>query len=457
MDRESMEKLNVTYARERKRLKRGKNRHVRIGQVYGMDNLRLADLSARKGKKARKGVRIFDRDPEGNLGRLSADIKSFSYHTSPGHDCYRECPCGKRRLLHKLPYYPDHVAHHALMRVIMPVLNKSYYHDSSASIKGRGIHYAARRIRRYIEENRDAGRLYFGKLDFVKFYALIDQERIHGCLSRKFSDKGIRYLIREAVTALDEGLGIGLYPIQPFANYYTGDLCRGVMARFSVRVFIYCDDIAIVGRDKKQVWGAINFVREYAEKSMRQPLHGNIGVQVIDEGNGLDMVGYRFFMGHTALRKRMKRRFQKKMHNLRDPARRYRVAQSYKGWLMHCDGFNLWRKTTGMKSFKDMNVPTFEKLDADGKRILEGMRTSASMLSDREIIFRDVEFDVKSKYKKTAAVVQVEDNGKRFKFFTCNQKLIETFRYVSEHDGFPFRGTLVRANGGNGLPDYMIQ
>ncbi len=450
-----MEETELAYKRKRKL--RGKNRHLSVSQVHDINNLREADCEARKGKKAHKGVRIFDRNANENLNKLAADIRDLKFHTSPGHETQRKCPCGKVRLLHKLPYYPDHITHHALMRCILPTLIRSYYYDSSASIKNKGMHFAAKRIERYIDENKDAGVLYYAKLDFTKFYHNIVQEKLEHRLARKFTDRGIRYLNHEIITACETGLGIGLYPIQPFANYYTCDLCREVMRRFKVRVFIYCDDIAIVGRDKKEVWKAVNYVKEYAEKVMEQPLHTNIGVQIIDENHFMDMVGYRFYFGHTLLRKRMKETFKRKMHNLKDPMRRYRVAMSYKGWLMHCNGFNLWCKVTNMKSFKDMQVPTFEKKDAEGKRMLEGIRMSASMLADREIIFRDVELDVKSKYKKAAAIVQVEDNGKLFKFFTCNQKLIETLRYINTHDGFPFKGTLVRTNAGSGLPDYAIQ
>lgn len=441
----------------RKRVRRGKNRHVTLQGVCDPANLREAEREARKGKKAHKGVRIFDRDAEANLARLASDIGGLRFRTSPGHECVRRCPCGKERILHKLPYFPDHIMQHALMRRIMPVLVRSYYYDSYASIKGKGMHFAAKRIERYIDENKDAGRLYYAKLDFKKFYHNIVQEKIWRSLAAKFTDKGIRHLIREVITACEEGLGIGLFPIQPFANYYTGALCRGVMARFKVRVFIYCDDIALIGRDKREVWKAVNYVRDYAEKVMEQPLHENAGVQIIDSTHFLDMVGYRFYFGHTLLRKRMKNRFKRKMHNLKDPMRRYRAAMSYKGWLMHCDGFNLWRRITGMKTFSEMNVPSFEKRDADGKRLLDGIRTSASMLADREIVFTDVELDVKSKYKKMAAVVQVEENGRKYKFFTCNHKLIETLRYINAHDGFPFRGTLVRTNNNGGLPDYAIQ
>lgn len=110
-----------------------------------------------------------------------------------------------------------------------------------------------------------------------------------------------------------------------------------------------------------------------------------------------------------------------------------------------------------MKSFKELCVPKFDKKDADGKRMLEGTRVSASMFVDREVVFLDAEIGVKSKFKdKQSAVIQIEDSGRKYKFFTNNKKLIQTIQYVKDHDAFPFKGTLTRANT-SGLPDYEIK
>lgn len=449
-------------AYKRKARLRGKHRKVRIQQVFDMRNLEEADRQARKGKRDHKGVRLFDRSKGENLMNLHKMLVSETYHTSPGHECVRHCPCGKDRLLHKLPYYPDHIAHHALMQVIMPVLMTYYYYESAASIKGKGMHFAARRVERWIDENRDAGRLYYAKLDFVKFYHLIDQQKIYNFLCTIFGNKGIRYLLWEVVTACEYGLGIGLFPIQPIANGYNCPLCRQLMAKFRVRVEIYCDDILIMSRDKKEVWKAVNYVKDYARDVMAQPLHENIGVQIIDTTHRVDFVGYQFFFGHTLLRKRMKGRFKRTMHRQQDDMHRYQSAQSYKGWLMHCDGFNLWKKVMAIKSFKELQVPSFDKKDADGKRMLEGLRVSMESLADHEIIFLDVEFDVRSKFPdkkdgtpKMSAVVQVEEYSKKKKFFTNNGMLIETLRFCKEKEMFPFKGTL-QAKNKAGLPDYEI-
>lgn len=425
--------------------KRGKNRKVRIAQVAEWDNLLLADKEASKGKASHRGVRIHRSQAESDLKKLRSAILGRTYHTSEGRECEVRCPCGKRRVLHKLPYYPDHICHHAMMQVMFPVLTKAYYVDSAASIKGRGMHYAARRLRRYIDENRDAGRLYYVKMDFTKFYHNISQRKICGSLSRKFGDAGIRYLVREAVTACKRGLGIGHYPIQPFVNYYTGDLCREVQGAYRVRMLIYCDDIVVIGRSKHEVRRAYRHVQGYAARVMGQAMHKGVSVQVVDGRNFVDFVGYRFYLTHTTLRKRMASKFKRKMHLLTDPVRRYEAANAYRGWLRHCDGFNLWKHVMGMKSFKDLQVPERVPVDAEGKRIFEATRAPISSLEGRELTFLDAEFGVKSKFEgKTSTVVLVEDGLKRYKFFTCDAGLKHIFEYVKERGSFPFTGRIVR-------------
>lgn len=342
------------------------------------------------------------------------------------------------------------------MQVIMPILNKYFYADSSASVEGKGIHYAEKRTIKWIDKHKSAGRLYYSKLDFVKFYHNIDQEKCYESLCKTFGDKGIRYLLHEVVTACEKGLGIGLYPIQPLANFYMCALCREVMSKFDVYMEIYCDDIVIISESKKEVWRAVNYVKEYAANVLCQPLHENIGVQIIDENHFLDFVGYRYYFNHTLIRKKMKSRFKRKMARLREPMKRYSVAVSYKGWLQHCNGMSLWRSVMNMKSFKDIKVPRFEKVDSNGKRILEGSRVAISMLTEQKLTFTDVETEMTSKFGKPAAVVQVQDEkGKLFKFFTSSPRLLQVMSYVKENNELPFAGKIVNRNT-SGYPDYDI-
>lgn len=447
-------------AYKRKARKRQKHRKVRLAQVSDMLNLLEAVRKSRKGKEGKKGVRIFDKDYDGNLARLQQSINDGSFRTSEGHDCMRKCPCGKVRRLHKLPYYPDHIMHHALMQVLMPTFIRALYKESGASVRGRGMMYAKERTERWIDEHKDAGRIYYVKLDFVKFYENVDQHEIFQALCAFFTDKGIRQLLKEVVFALPKGLGIGLYPIQTLTNFYMSILCRDVCRLYKVKVEIYCDDVVVLGTDKREVWRAVGYISDYASRQMHQPIHDGIGMQIIDGRHFLDFVGYRFYFNHTLLRKRMKEKFKRKMHNLTNPMRRYQVAMSYKGWLTHCKGFNLWRKTTGMETFDDFEMPTFDELDADGKRIFQGRKGNIATILNQPMTLIDVEFGVRSQFGKTGFtnLMQVQVGGFLYKIRSGNAYLEKQLHWFQDNGKLPLRGwKFVNWNtSGVGNPDYRI-
>ena len=448
-----MEEKELAY--KRKARLRGKNRKVTIESIASPKNLELADKKARKGKANHKGVKIHDRNRDANLAQLAKDLVNETFVTSPSHECKRLCPCGKVRKLTKLPFFPDHIAHHALMQKILPVLINIIVYDSYASVKGKGMTFAKKRVRRYIDLYGVMP--YFAKLDFVKFYQNIVQYIIFELLCRTFGNRGIRALLFEVITVCKEGLGIGLNPIQTIANYYVSYLVRYVAKYSKAKLFVYCDDIVVMHSDKKEVWKAVNAIRKYAAEVMKQPLHDNIGVQKITKDHALDFVGFQFFSNRTLLRKRMKKRFARKMAKLKDEKRRYEVATSYKGWLMHCDGLNLFKKIMNMKSFKDLKIPEFVARDAQGNRYFDAQKKTISELTGEPLTFIDAEFGVKSKYGKDTVIVLAKDSRDRsVKFFTASPRLIHIFKAVKENNEFPFVGELYNANP-NGRTNFNIR
>lgn len=92
----------------------------RIGNLYeriiSLDNLRLADQKARRGKGQSYGVRVHDKNREENILRLHELLKSKNFKTSQYETFTIYEP--KERLIFRLPYYPDRIVHHAIMNVL---------------------------------------------------------------------------------------------------------------------------------------------------------------------------------------------------------------------------------------------------------------------------------------------------------------------------------------------------
>ncbi len=184
-------------------------------KIYDMDNLRLAAKKAMKGKGCQKGVQEFKKDEEGNLWKLHYMLRSKTYKTSPYHvfTIVEE----KVREIFSLPFFPDRVAHHALMLQIEPILTKMFTSDTYSCISGRGPHkalYAIKDALRDVENTK-----YFLKLDIKKFYPSIDHDILKKLLGRKFKDNDLLNLLDEIIDSVG-GLPIGSYPSQILANFY---------------------------------------------------------------------------------------------------------------------------------------------------------------------------------------------------------------------------------------------
>ena len=113
----------------------------RIGNLYeriiSLKNLQEADAKAQKGKSNQYGVIIHNRNKEGNLLILQDQLASKTYQTSH-YDIFTVHE-PKERTVYRLSYFPDRIAHHAIMNVLEPIFVGTFTVDTYSCIKKRGI------------------------------------------------------------------------------------------------------------------------------------------------------------------------------------------------------------------------------------------------------------------------------------------------------------------------------
>lgn len=424
---------------------KGKHRKIKISAVWDWDNLVAAEKEARKGKGRKHGVRRFDAyGVERGLKEIQQMLQSGSFRSSDPTVILRKCPCGKTRELTKVPYFPDHIVHHALMRVIGGTIDKALYGDSFAGVKERGIHKALYRVHRWVDVY---GYAYFAKTDFKKFYASINQELCYLSLCRLFHDKGIRLLLREVLTVREHGLGIGLYPVQAIANYYLDTLARGINRRGRVHVFSYCDDLLLIGRTKKDVWQGVDRIRRFAMET-GLGVHDGTDVNKVTEQTSIDFVGYRVFTNRTAIRKRIKMRMKHtETHN---------ALISYRGWLQHCNGRTLWQKIKKMKKFSDLGIKKIDR-DEKGRMFFDVPMVKCEFLKDRTIVVKNFQADCDTRHGDGRYAVLCSEGGRDCKFLTNNPRMKNVLDQCREMEAFPFEAVLrCRSLGGN-KTDYYFE
>lgn len=322
----------------------------RIGNLYdkiiSLENLRLADEHARKGKAKTYGVKVHDRNREANLLALHEQLKQGTYRTSQYSTFTIYEP--KERVIYRLPYFPDRIVHHAVMNVLEPIWLSVFTADTYSCIKKRGIHAAARKLRRVIDKEKQGSR-YCLKIDIRKFYPSINHDVLKTIVRRKIKDTRLLALLDEIIDSA-EGLPIGNYLSQYLANLILTYFDHWVKEVKKVRYYFrYADDIVVLHSDKKFLRGLLAEFETYLADNVRLEVKSNkqifpVGKDHRDKhGRGIDFLGFVFYLNETRLRKRIKQNLCRKCAKLikrKNPidAKDFKQAiASWWGWCKYSD------------------------------------------------------------------------------------------------------------------------
>lgn len=331
----------------------------RIGNLYAriisLENLRLADERARRGKAGTYGVRLHDKNREANLLALHEALMTGTFRTSPYSVFTIHEP--KERVIYRLPYYPDRIVHHAIMNVLEPILVRTFTHNTYSCIKGRGIEGCARHVERLIR--RYEGRpLYCLKIDIRKFYPSMKHHVLKSIVRRKIKDKRLLALL-DGIIDSTEGLPIGNYLSQYLANWSLCYFMHAVNERLHLDAAEYADDIVFLADSKQTLHAAFKqFIRPYIEQRLEMKVKPNYQVFPIAanrrdrHGRALDYVGYLFYRQHRLLRKGIKQNLCRAVAKIRrqptpvSPAEFKQRLAPWLGWAKHCRANHLLQTLT---------------------------------------------------------------------------------------------------------------
>ncbi len=360
---------------------------------------------------------------------------------------------GKQRRIQILTM-KDRIAVHAIMAVVDRHLKKRFIRTTSASIKNRGMHDLMKYIQRDMQDDPEGTR-YCYKFDISKFYESVQQDFVARCVRHVFKDRKLIAMLDGFIHMMPQGISIGLRSSQGLGNlllsvyldHYLKDEC-------GVRHFYrYCDDGVVLCRTKAELWEIRNAVHQRLE-SIGLKVKANERVFPVSEG--IDFLGFVIYPDHVLLRKRIKQKFARKMHEVKSRKRRRVLTASFYGMAKHADCNMLFNKLTGkrMRSFKDLNVAYKPE---DGKKRFEGAVVSIRELVNLPIVVKDFEVGVKTSQGEDRCVVSIEQNGEAKKFFTNSEEMKNILQQVSEMpDGFPFETTIKAVAFGKGRTKYIF-
>jgi hypothetical protein len=421
-------------------MKRFSNLYERICDY---NNLVAAAENARKGKNRQGAVKDFYKDFETNIRQLQEELLSHTFKTSAYSIFTVYEP--KERVIYRLPFR-DRVVHWAIMLVVESIWVRNFTRDTYSCIVKRGIHGAFRKLKSDLKDV--PGTQYCLKVDVRKFYPSIDHNILKGIIRKKIKDVALLSLLDGIIDSVppDEGVPIGNYLSQFFANLYLSEFDHILKERYRVKYYYrYADDIVVLDSSKERLHALLVAMNDYlcAERNMR--LKGNFQIFPV-AARGIDFIGYVFYHTHILIRKRNKQALARQLSKLRkkdlsDRDIMLRVA-SRVGFIQHCNSTNL---------FKILNVNRMKKFSEveKTKGRLDGAKLHIDEILNRPI--KVLTFDIsnsKHNNEKCLTLQYEIEEGEEKKWvkhisFTGSKNLLRQVEGLSPED-FPFAGKIIK-------------
>lgn len=321
----------------------------RVGYIFeeicSIENIQLAITNASKGKHNRRTVRNVLEHREQAAEAIREMLISKSYKPKPYRAFkIKDGANKKERTIYCPAFYPDQIIHWAIMQIIQPVIMKGMYKFSCGSIPGRGMHYGKRYLERWIRRDHKHTK-YCLKLDIKKYYPHINNEVLKKQFCAKIKDNEALWIIDSIIDSHAEGLPIGNYTSQWWANFYLEGLDHYIKEVLRIKYYLrYMDDMALFSNNKKALHKARKLIAEFIAP-LGLTLKENWQVFRVD-ARAVDFLGFRFYRNKTTLRKRnalrIRRRVNKAYKKGKVTVKDARAILSYLGWITHSNSHNFY-------------------------------------------------------------------------------------------------------------------
>lgn len=309
------------------------------------ENLFVAWWEFRCGKRAKSDVQVFEFALEDSIFTLHEELASGAWWHGPYEPFHITDP--KPRHIHKATVR-DRLLHHAVFRVLYPIFDRAFVHDSYSCRVGKGTHAAVRQLENFARKMSGNNRRNFWaiKCDIRRFFDSVDHCILLGLIVRKVSDERAMTLIGRILDSFHKspfvGLPLGNVTSQLFANIYLNELDRFVKHELKIHFYLrYCDDFLILDYDPARLLGFKSRIAAFLTDRLRLVLHPD-KVALRTHAQGIDFLGYVVRPRHTVLRTGTKRRLFRNITA--------ENAASYLGMLDHCDGHELAERAKKMLS-----------------------------------------------------------------------------------------------------------
>ncbi len=314
-----------------------------------MENLFLAWQEFRRGKRNKSDVQGFEFNLEDNLFQLHQELRNKTYqHSHYTPFCVQD---PKLRRIHKA-CVRDRILHHAVFKILYPIFDREFIHDSYSCRIIKGTHRAVNRLEKFTRKlsKNNTKNIFALKCDIRKFFGSVDQDILLKLIKKKIQDNNNTvWLIEKIIKSFPFGIPLGNVTSQLFANIYLNELDQFIKHKLKVRYYLrYCDDFVILGENKEDLIRLIRSINNFLQEKLNLSLHSD-KIIIRKHHQGIDFLGYVVLPHYRVLRTKTKTRIFKKIKKKHQDLQNNFITeesfnqslQSYFGILKYCKSYKL--------------------------------------------------------------------------------------------------------------------
>lgn len=367
--------------------------------------------------------------------RLQQELKDGSFRITPNDIREITVTDGPKIRVCQCPYVYHRVGCHAVMATVERHLYPTLIKNTAASIKGRGMHWLHQIIEEDLMNDQENMRDFY-QCDIFGFFDHINQYGMKCTVRRYISDIKVLPMLDNFITLLPHGISKGLRSSQCLANIYLSDvdhkMCEkvgfheievdgekevAVKGDGKVKIkgkeiryhyYRYCDDIVIIAKTKKELWLLRNYLQSLLDE-LELTIKASEAVRPLVVG--IDYLGYKTYVDdskperavYSRIRKRTKKKFARRIKEVKSRKRRQSLIGSFFGMAAHADCKHLLKKLISPQEYKKLKhkrkVKDFGELkiaptSLDGKKNFRGAKIYPRELDKQPFILVDFERDL---------------------------------------------------------------
>jgi hypothetical protein len=242
-----------------------------FNRITDTDNLYASFLRSKRGVSWKESVRRYEANAMRNIAATRRKLIAGESVRS-GFMEFTLNERGKIRHI-KSVHISERIVQKCLCDYCLnPVLTRPLIYDNGTSIKGKGIHFAPRRLvahlSKFYRQNGNSNKGYALLADFTKFFDNIDHAVLFDLLERHITDRRVAALVRSFVSVCGPGKSLGPgSQVSPIAAiFYPNKLDHFIKENLRIKYYgRYMDDLYLIHHDKKYLEYCLGEIRKACE------------------------------------------------------------------------------------------------------------------------------------------------------------------------------------------------